>query len=292
MPARRYPTKRMRNPRKPSYNKAKRVVAKAQKKNKSRNTDTLSMICRSEFLITPTQGGTVANYISQYFPILPDSGNDFPSLYTNKDFVMYRSMYDRFRVNSMLCQFTPRPNVLDQALAQGDAATTHLGDNLLHSCIDRDSRGPTNIGTMAQYSSYQKHSILKKQARKYTVKYPPSMWLDCQSSGTASQATKILGLGGGITYYGENYVEDAGEIWNEPIGTIVVYWAVVFQGKTSTKVTYDAETGEVCIKPQEVLPLKDVSPIYGQHGTIADTRLRYNVSGQPIADPIDEENDS
>lgn len=284
-------SKRVYNRSKPSYRKAKQVVAKQQKKVRSRNTDTLSVLCKSEYLVTPSQGLNVANYITMFFPILPTSGNDFPSVYDNRDFVMYRAMYDRFRVNSMLTQFTPRPNVLDQANAQNDEGATHQGDNLLHSVIDRDGRGPTNIGSMTAYSSYQKHSILKKQSRKYTVKYPQSMWLDTATPDTSSQATKILGLSGGISYYGENFVEDAGEIWNEPIGTFTVWWRVVFQGKTATKVSYNQETGEVCITPAERFPLKDLSPIYGIHGTINDKRLRFNLSGEPVADPIDDAND-
>jgi len=190
----------------------------------------------------------------------------------------------------MLVQWTPRPNVLDQFYAQTDD-TNNLGDNLLHYAADRDGRAPTNMGSMMKYSSYFKSSCLLKHSRKYSASYPRGIWMDTNSPTDKSQLSKGLGLQGGISVYGENFLEDGGEVWNEPLGTFTIWWRVVFQGKVAGKVSYNSETSEVCIRPAETLPLKPVNPIYSQHGTIADTRMALDASGIPIAVPIDEAND-
>lgn len=274
--------------RKVGLKKARRVIDKVQAKKRKQNSDTMSLLCKSQFDIVPQQGLNVSNYISQFFSLLPDA--DFLSIVDNADFTLYRNLYDRFRVNSMLVQWTPRPNVLDQVNAQADTVM-HLGDNLLHYAADRDGRAPSNIGSMMKYSSYFKIACLKKHSRKYSVSYPRGIWLDTSAPTDKSQLSKGIGLQGGISVYGENFVEDGGEVWNEPLGTFTVWWRVVFQGKTSGKISYNEETQEVCIKPAETLPLKPVNPIYTKHGTIADTRMKLDASGIPFADPIDETND-
>lgn len=237
----------------------------------------------------PQQGLNTSNYVSQFFSLLPDA--DFVSVVNNADFTIYRSLYDRFRVNSMLVQWTPRPNVLDQFNSQTDD-TNNLGDNMLHYVADRDGRGPTNIGSMLKYSSYFKTSCLYKHSRKYGASYPRGIWLDTNAPTDKSQLVKGMGLQGGLSVYGENFLEDGGEVWNEPLGTFTIWWRVVFQGKVAGKVTYNSETQEVCIRPAETLPLKPVNPIYSQHGTIADTRMTLDASGIPQATPIDETNDA
>jgi len=263
--------------------KAVRIVGKVQAKKRKQNSDTMSLLCKTQIDIVPQQGLNTSNYVSQFFSLLPDS--DFVSVLNNADFTIYRTLYDRFRVNSMLVQWTPRPNVLDQSNAQSDSAN-NLGDNLLHYACDRDGRAPTQVGAMLKYSSYFKSTVLKKHSRKYSASYPRGIWLDTNSPGDKSQLSKGMGLQGGVSVYGENFLEDGGEIWNEPIGTFTIWWRVVFQGKVAGKVSYNSETQEVCILPAEQIPLKPVNPIYSQHGTIADTRMTLDASGIPHATPI------
>ena len=174
------------------------MVAKVTKQKKKQNSDTFSLLCKSQFDIVPAQGVSVSNYINQFITLLPDLDNTIVSLNTNADFTLTRLQYDRFRVNSVLVQWTPRPNVLDQAHAQQDE-TNNLGDNLIHYVAGRDGRGPTNFGQMMKYSSYFKISCLKKHARKYSASYPRGVWLDCDNPTDKSQLSKGMGLQGGLS---------------------------------------------------------------------------------------------
>lgn len=284
------PYKSRRPRRRMPLKKAKKVVAKVQAKKRKQNSDTFSLLCKSQFDIVPQQGVTTSNYISQFFPLLPDA--DYAtSLWSNQEFQLFRTIYDRFRVNSILVQWTPRANVLDQALAQNDS-NNNLGDNLIHYASDRDGRAPTNMGSMMKYSSYFKVSALKKHSRTYSASYPKGIWLDCDSPQDKSQLVKGIGLLGGISMYGENYIEDGGEVWNEPLGTVTVWYRVVFQGKTGGNVKYDEETEEVCVTRPELLPLKPVTTIYTQRGTLVETRMTLDASGIPHATVVDPATDA
>jgi len=193
--------------------------------------------------IVPTQSFSPvgpSNYIYNSFSLDPSGGS--AAYNNNAEFQLYRSMYDKFRVNSVRVTFTPKANVLDQANNNNDTAYNTTGDGMVHHVLDRDSVAPSNIARLTRYPSYRKTSVLKKFSRTYSVKYPMGVWIDCDSPSQFSMIRE-LGLQGGITIYAESILEDSGEVYNEPWASVLVEHNIVFQGKTQGKLAgvYDQQ---------------------------------------------------
>lgn len=217
-----------------AYRKAKRVISKQKKSKVKQNLDTHYVKCVTSMSCTPSQGLTVSNYFSQSFLLTATASQTFYA--NNADFMLYKQMYDRYRVNRVRVKYTPKANVLDSTLIQA-ANLTMSGDGMFHTCIDRDGSGPAGIAQMTRYASYKPYSLHKKWQRSFGVKYPKSVWLDCNDP-TGSQARILdIGLGGGITVYAENVPETLGQVTMAPIGDFDVEFDVVFQGKIATKLT-------------------------------------------------------
>jgi len=257
--------------------KATKVVANKKRIQRKSNLDTMAMSFRTEGQIVPFQGITVANYSYTTLPLLNSNMNI--GCTQLKEFVLYNSMYDQVRVNSISVTVTPKANVLDYTQAQNDALFTLNGDGLLHHVIDRDGQAPTNIGSLQRYPSYRKTSLLKPFTRRYQVTYPPGVWLDCQNIYEDETLLKRLGLYGGIYIYGENFLEDSGEAFNEPVATIVVTYNVVFRGKTSGNLSYNTETGAITILPLLESSNAAPTPIMGVRNSVIDQTLVQDVSG-------------
>lgn len=211
-------------------------MTKLRKAKAKRNMDTFFLQVKNVGMITPTQGVAVSNYVYNAWSLDPTAPSSGMSHLTNTEFILYQSMYDKYRINSITVTVTPKANVFDAANAQNDAAYTVTGDGCVHTCIDRDSVAPSNIAVISRYPSYRKYSTLKKFTRKYAVRYPTGVWIDCQSPGTFPMV-KELGLTGGITIYAENLIEDKGELLNEPWAEVHVAYNIVFQGKTTNKLS-------------------------------------------------------
>lgn len=218
-----------------SLNKAQKMVTKKRAKQAKVNADTHYLKAVSMQNLVPGQGVTVANYIYCYFSLDPANG---ASIFTNNaDFNLYRQLYDRFRINKVTVKLTPKANVLDATLAQTDDAYNLTGDGKIHTCIDRDGIAPSSISAISRYSSYKAYSVLKPMTRSYRVSYPKNLWLDTGDVGNSMQKLSTLGLFGGITIYGENFIEDNYELFNEPVYEAQVSWDIVFQGKTNGKLS-------------------------------------------------------
>lgn len=233
--------------RKPTLKRAKRIVGKVHKAKAKKNMDTFFFKSKVTAAIIPSQGNIVtgpANYIYNSFTLDPAGAG---SAYTNNsEFQLYRSMYDKFRVNSVRVTFTPKANVLDQANNNNDTQYNTTGDGMVHHVVDRDSIAPSSIARMTRYPSYRKTSVLKKFTRTYSVKYPMGVWIDCDAPSQFS-LSRELGLEGGVTIYAENILEDSGEVYNEPWASVLVEHNIVFQGKTQglLKGVYDLITNEL-----------------------------------------------
>lgn len=225
----------------------KKMMRRKTKASKAKvNRDVLTRKFITEFNFVPQQGVTVANYLYWTQPIW-NSAN-LIDVTQNKEFMLHALQYDRWRIHSVTLSVKPKANVLDQYNAQNDNAANLVGDGRIHTIIDRDGNGPQSIQQMTRYSSYKSYSVLKPFSRTYTVKYPGDFWLDCQKLQTQDAPFDIrnsLGLGGTITVYAENFLEDNYEAWNEPYATVIVSYNVSFQGKTQANltVTRDPETG-------------------------------------------------
>lgn len=268
-----------RSTKKPSVARAKKVVAQSKRRMVKKNMDTFFLRPKFNFVSLPVQGTTVSNYIYGYLPLLS------PTLAVgctqNAEFNLYRAMYDRVRINSVKITITPKANTFDQANAQNDGSLTLTGDGMIHHVIDRDGTGPTNIAQLQRYGSYRKTSCMKKFTRSYSITYPDGVWLDCQNIYEDDTLIKRLGGYGGITYYGENFVEDRLEIWNEPWADVVVEYGVVFQGKTVGNISL-ADDGSIIVSHAEATTLLTPSPIGNISGAFVDTVLTQDASGNFI----------
>jgi len=280
-----------RAPKKPTMAKAKKMITKSNKAKAKKNMDTFFLRCRNVITLTPSQGGTVSNYVFQTFSMDP-TGVGSLTYVDNAEFNLWKLQYDKFRVNSVTIKVTPKANVLDMANAQNDGSYNTTGDGLWHTCIDRDGKAVSSKSVISRYPSYRKYSVLKGFARTYSIKYPTGIWADCQSPGSFPLA-KELGLSGTINMYAENILEDNYEIVNEPVCTVEVYYNIVFQGKVSTTLSgiYDASgnlTG-VSVKAVDTaltLPVTAVSNITGTLGN--DTRRTLDASGNVTEVPIND----
>lgn len=267
---------------KPTVAKAKKVVTTVRKAKAKKNMDTFFLKATSLFNVVPQQGVYAANYVYGMGQLL--GGN----LLTNAEFKFYSLQYDKFRVNSVTVAWTPKANVLDQASAQDDSKFNLTGDGMIHTCIDRDGQPPAGIAAFSRYPSYRKYSIMKKWSRTYATKYPLGMWLDCQDPAGNDQIIASLGLGGSVSWYAENFLEDNYEIWNEPIAEMSISWNIVFQGKTSASLDFATdESGNVTgvtLKPYTTPSNPPLTPLTNVRGTIADTRTTDEVTEVPITD--------
>lgn len=269
---------------KTSMKTAKRMVTKLHKAKAKKNMDTFFLRAKVTAAVIPKQGVTVANYLYNTTQLL--SGN----LQTSSEFNFYRLQYDKFRVNAVRVIYTPKANVLSQADANNDADFNVVGDGMIHTCIDRDGIAPSSVSAISRYPSYKAFSIMKKWRRQYSIRYPRGVWLDCQDP-TASQSQSIvntLGLGGSVTWYAENFLEDNYEVWNEPVAQVELQFDVVFQGKTSAGLEWSVDEGGkvqgVTITPYESIASLPLTPLRNIRGTIADTLITDEVTDVPVTD--------
>lgn len=242
--------------------------------------DTFFLRAKTEALITPSQGVSVSNYFYQTHTLSPVNSSAL-SYTVNAEFNLYRLQYDKFRVNSVHVRVVPKANFLSQFEAQDDAIATLTGDGMWHTVVDRDSNGVSNIAALSRYPSYRKFDQKKPWSRSYSVKYPTGVWIDCDSPASF-EMDKALGLQGGITMYAENFLEDKGEIFNEPVASIEVYYNIVFQGKTSSSIqAVTDESGKITgitLVSQDTytpLPLTSFSNVRGT--LLKDTRSSQTV---------------
>lgn len=231
---------------------AKKVIGKQHKRAAKRNMDTKYVSCVLEGNITPKQGVGVANYLYGFVPVLDENAGQGVSSIIN--FNLHKAMYDRVRVNGYKITFIPKANVFSADAAQNDTNLTLTGSGTLLTIVDRDGPGPwltTNmVNTWNQYPSVQTRSLLKKQTRSYHIKYPKGVWLDTANIFEDTSLLNRLGLLGGVSFYAENLVEDAGEVFNEPWGLMRVEYHCVFEGLKPTNTTLDA-SGNIIMKPIE-----------------------------------------
>ena len=224
---------------KPSVRKAKRIVSKIKKSRAKKNMDTFFLKARVNGMCVPAQGITVANYISSFWKLLDE--NSAVGVYNNAEFRLFSSLYDRVRVNSITVKWTPKANVMTAFDAQDQSVKTNNGDGLVHTVVLRDDDGfQQSIARLSRMGSYKPYSILKRWRRTYSIKYPTGVWLDCQNIFSDNTLLERLGTQGGI--YGQHFMEDSSEIFNQPIAAVEITYNCVFQGKIMTNLGFDADT--------------------------------------------------
>lgn len=273
---------------KPSMAAAKKMVTKLHKAKAKKNMDTFFLKTKDTVTITPSQGGTVSNYIFRCYTmdVVNGGGNQTCLFLQNAEFNLWKLYYDKFRVNSVKVTCVPKANVLDQTNAQNDTTYNNQGDGLVHTCIDRDGQAPSSKASITRYPSYRKYSILKPFSRSYSIRYPTGVWLDCQQPSAFANMNTVLGLSGGITIYAEGILEDNLEVLNEPWATVTVEYNIVFQGKTSANLSAVRDASDNLIgvsvirnDPDAQLSLTPQTNVTGS--LEQDTKTVVALSGEP-----------
>jgi len=233
---------------------AKKIVGKLHKAKAKKNMDTFFLKAKVQTTLAPSQGGATANYIYNHFPLMSIGASSVFDVTRIPEFNLYRVQYDKVRVNTIHIKITPKANVMDVVNAQNDADFNVTGDGMVHTVIDRDSTGPSNIARLERYPSYKAYSQRKGFSRSYSIKWPTGTWLDCQNiyGNDADTYLQRIGAFGGVTVYGENFVEDNYEVLNEPWAKVEISYNCVFQGKTSAGLSVD-DLGRVILTPEGLI---------------------------------------
>lgn len=270
---------------KPMLNKAKKILAKTKRTKAKKNMDNFFFKAKTEAVIKPSQGATVANYISSFWSLM--SATSVVGVTQNQEFQLYRTLYDKVRINSIKITIKPKANVLDQYNAQNDLLINSTGSGVFHSVIDRDDQPPANIPRLSRYPSYKRTSVLKPLTRMYSIRYPTNVWLDCQNIYEDNTLLKRLGAFGGIYIYAENLLEDNLEIFNEPWAEVLLEYNCVFQGKTSAGITMDGD--RVILTPvlsSQVIPNSEVIPTSGTFSNVKFDQTGTQLSNDDNSAPI------
>jgi len=248
--------------------KMRRRGRKGGKKAKAaKNQDTFSLICRSKATAIPQQGGLVANYLYLYGNLI--NVNAAQGVLNNAEYRLFQNIYDQVRINKVVMKVKPKANFLSLESAQNDGFNTS-GDNIVHTCIDRNSAAAMSTEVFMRYSSYKKFSVMKPFSRSYSITYPDGIWLDCRQETVDTTLLQRLGALGGVFVYLENILEDNSEIFNEPWAAIEWEYHCVFRGKNIASLTF-ANDGTCSLKPPELLAAPVATPLINVRGGSYET---------------------
>lgn len=243
--------------------------------------DTFFLKAKVNGMCVPAQGVTVANYIASFWKLLDQ--NSAVGVYNNAEFRLFSQLYDRVRVNSITIKWTPKANVMSAFDAQDQSIKTNNGDGLVHTVVLRDDDGyQQSIARLSRTGGYKPFSILKKWQRSYSITYPKGVWLDCQNIFSDNTLLERLGGFGGIGIYGENFMEDSGELFNQPIAAVELTYNCVFQGKIMTNLGFDGD--QITLTKPEPTPYTPTD-LVGLTGT-TEFDSRYDAGGVVV--PVDD----
>lgn len=259
---------------------AKKGLAKQKKAKAAKNMDTYFLRTRVLASIVPTQGVTVANYISSFWKLLDPTS--VVGITQSSEFGLFKSIYDRVRVNRMRIKITPKANVLDQVQAQDEDNLNVSGDGKVHTAVFREPDGfSASVPRMQRQPSYRGYSVLKPFTRDYQITYPKGVWLDCQNIYNDETLLRRLGAYGGVGIYAENLLEENLELFNEPWAQVEISYDCVFQGKIVGSLSL-LDDGSVCVKPPTITTVTP-SRLVAISGTFNDTRVTgFNLSGEIV----------
>jgi len=276
-------------PRRP---RRKAKAKKASKSPASSNSDVHRFSVKMVTALTPVQGGIVSNYINAFFSTTPGQGtasNSAPLLYST-EFALYRQMFDQFRILGMTVKVIPKATMTDAtALVNGlnGLPGLTLGRNVYYTVIDRDGTVPSQLSAIKKYASHKVHKMTSSATRSYSVKYDgPNQWLDCQDVNGLQDVQKSLGIWGGISVYGESFMEPSGTILNQPWCDVEVTYRFSFRGKSLLGVAV-GQDGSVTLSqpdPQQLDPVT-VYPSNDEVAHYGAIDLSGNVIGLPQPEP-------
>lgn len=249
----------------------KRVARRrARKGKKMLNTDVYRQTIKLTSVLTPKEGvlTKLSNFLGFFVSPVPGGGTGgvTMSLLGSPEYQLYCQMYDQMRVHSVTMKVIPRYNSTDSTLLVtaeqglgGGAPATTAGKQVVYTVLDRDSVAPLNITTLKKYSSVKTHRMDRPFSRTYAVKYDgPNTWFNCQNQSDMGEIQKALGLFGGITCYGESFIERLNQAVNTPWADLEVTYQCSFRGKSLISVAFDQDTNSVTISQTPASISEDV----------------------------------
>lgn len=258
---------RKRYARKSSTKRSKRVVKKRSvRKATAQGLDLVHKSFKMTSALTPGQGVSVSNYIRSFVSLAPGATAGTLSWSTNPEVRMFRSMYDRFRINSVSIKIIPRANV-QLAIGVGGSSQNN-SQGVYYVAMDRDSAVGGAVNQIRRLKSCKVKSQLKGYKGTYKIKYPKGVTWDTLSDmdngtlrpGIIDQMT-ALGIYGGITIYGENFPENADRLLNNIWADMELSYNMTFYSYSPRDIQYDPETDTVTIRQTDTVEGEPVQPL-------------------------------
>ena len=217
--------------------------------------------------ITPSQGLTVSNYVNFFVSPAPGTGTGVITvpLLSTPEWALYRQMYDQCRVSSVTMKLIPRASMTEQSnlITLNDTSYLTAGKNVYYTVEDRDGYAPGSIPVLKKYASVKVHRNDKVMSRTYRVKYDgPNSWFDCQNPSDLPEVQQALGLFGGMTVYGESFIERSGQILNSVWADLELTYQVSFRGKALVSIAV-TEDGAVTLSQTPVGTLEAIQIFKG-----------------------------
>lgn len=247
---------------------AKKYVRRARKPAAKRKLvkqglDSVVKYIKASAPLDPGQGVSVANYIRSFVSLQPAASSTQLSWNGNPEARLWRSMYDRFRIESVSIKIVPRANMQSSIGVGGGSQNNSLG--MYYVVADRDSAFTGGLSQVRRLKSGKGFSQLKGCRRTYSVKYPKGLTFDTLSDYDISTTTpgvidqmKMLGIYGGLTIYGENFPENVGRTFNQTWADMEITYKMRFYSYTIGTIQYDPETDLVQITSGDTLASPDL----------------------------------
>lgn len=270
------------------YKSRKPAVKKSavRKKAVAQGLDQIRRSFKMTTALTPGQGVLVSNYIRSFVSPQPGATSGTLSWSTNPECRLFRSMYDRFRINSISIRIVPRANVQLSIGVGGSSQNNSQG--MYYVGFDRDSVGPSSVIQMKRLKSTKAYSQLKGCRHTYSIKYPKGVtWdtladYDSPESGTRNMM-QSLGIYGGITIYGENFPENADRILNNTWADMELSYNMTFYSYSPRDIQYDPETDQVTIRQTDEPEGEAVQPLVYTGDPSFGTPFNLEVGETPAA---------
>ena len=214
--------------------------------------------------LAPGQGVTVSNYIRSFVSLAPGATASSLSWSTNPECRLFRSMYDRFRINSVTAKIIPRANV-QLAIGVGGSSQNN-SQGVYYVAMDRDSVVGGAVNQIRRLKSAKCHSQLKGCSMTYKIKTPKGVTWDTLSDfdvpgGGTRNMMESLGIYGGITIYGENFPENADRILNNIWADMELSYNLTFYSYSPRDIQYDPETDTVTVRQTDIVEGDPVQPL-------------------------------
>lgn len=203
--------------------------------------------------------------------------------------VLFKKIYDQFRIKAVKMKFYPRFNVSTVGDAAAADAQTQLTQPQytaeMWTVYDRDSKIPSNLIDIQAHPSARRHRIGRTLTRSFKYRYPNGNWIDTNQDYNTTPPNLFLkeqGLYAHQGFYAQNYPAIMDESL-PVVGRVEITYYVVYRGLVLTNIGIDAEKDIVVLSSNEVAQ-KDPSDVVPYTGvqSVSVSGLVNNSTGLPF----------